>query len=223
MTSTFKIFLDLATLFKKHGFNLYLVGGASREFLLGEEITEFDCATDATAEEMETFLIGASFVFRKYGTVTHKLDGYRFEITTLRKEKGYINYRYPDKITFVKTIGEDYVRRDFTINALYIDAEQNVYDFTNGQKDLEQRILRMIGNPYERLNEDPLRIIRGLRFVVKLNLTIEENLSKAIFDSKHLLKNLNKEKILFEYQKVNKSDKLKFLALLKQYEIEILK
>lgn len=222
MANTFKIFLKLATLFKKHGFSLYLVGGASREFLLDEQITEFDCATDATVDDMENFLHDANFVFRKYGTVTHKLDGCRFEITTLRKETGYINYRYPDNITFVQTIAEDYVRRDFTINAIYIDAEQKVYDFTGGQKDLEQRVLRMIGDPYERLAEDPLRIIRGLRFVAKLKLTVEENLSKAIFKTKHLLKKLNKEKILFEYKKVNKSDEKTFLALLKQYEIEIL-
>lgn len=209
-------------LFEKHGFSLYLVGGASREFLLGEQISEFDCATDATADEMESFLIDANFVFRKYGTVTHKVDGHRFEITTLRKEAGYINYRYPDKITFVKTIGEDYVRRDFTINAIYIDARQNIYDFAGGQKDLKQKVLRMIGDPYVRLKEDPLRIIRGLRFVAKLKLTIDEDLSKAIFNTKDLLGKLNKEKILFEYKKVNKSDQSIFLALLKQYEIEIL-
>ena len=144
MQKTFNIFSKLTFIFKKHGFNLYLVGGASRDFLLGEQIEEFDCATDATPDEMETFLLDANYVFRKYGTVSLKLEGHRFEITTFRREKGYINYRYPDNIKFVKTIEEDYPRRDFTINAIYIDDESNVYDYVDGQKDLNNKILRAI-------------------------------------------------------------------------------
>lgn len=221
MDNSFDKFLKLAAIFRKNGYVLFLVGGASREFLLGEKISEFDCATDATADEMEKFLFNANFVFRKYGTVTMKIDNQRFEITTLRTEGGYINYRYPSNIQFVKKIEEDYVRRDFTINAIYLDEKQNIYDFTNGQEDLHNKVLRMIGDPIVRLTEDPLRIIRAFRFAAKLDLTIEESLSRAIFETKKLLDKLNKDKIFFEFGKVSTTDEGKFLALLKQYQIEI--
>lgn len=219
MNNEINLFIELAALFSKHGYALYIVGGASRDFLLKQRIEEFDCATDATPKEMELFLPKANYVFAKYGTVTLRKQGYKFEITTFRTEQGYIKYRYPANIKFVKNIAEDYHRRDFTINALYINEKLQVYDFTNGQEDLLNKKLRMIGDPNERLAEDPLRIIRALRFSAKLDLTIDKALITAINLNKHLLEKLNPDKILFEKQKVAPEDVVKFNKLLLMFEI----
>ncbi len=219
MNNEINLFIELAVLFRKHGHALYIVGGASRDFLLKQPIEEFDCATDATPAEMETFLADANYVFKKYGTVSLRKQGYKFEITTFRKEQGYIKHRYPANIKFVKNIAEDYQRRDFTINALYIDEKLNLYDFTNGEQDLINKKLRMIGDPNERLAEDPLRIIRALRFSAKLDLTIDKALVTAINLNKHLLAKINPDKILFEKQKVAEEHVAKFNKLLVWFEI----
>ena len=103
-----------------------------------------------------------------------KENGIKFDITTLRKESAYLDYRHPSKITFVKDLKIDYLRRDFTINALYMDETLKIIDYTNGVNDLKNHLLRMIGDPYLRTKEDPLRILRAVRFAITFDLKIEE-------------------------------------------------
>ncbi len=196
------LFDEIAILFNTHGFKLFMVGGTSRDFLLKREITDFDFATDATPTEMKVFLPDANYRFSEFGTVSFKKSGRLIEVTTLRKEGQYFDFRHPGDITFVRDPRLDYVRRDFTINALYIDEQYKVFDFTNGQADLEAKLIRMIGDPWARFNEDPLRIIRALRFRVKLDFSFEKSLEEAIYDNAYLVKNLNPQKILAERSKV---------------------
>lgn len=207
------IFDGLATLFKNHGFSLYMVGGTSRDFLLGRIISDIDLATDATPADMEKFLGSANYRFAEFGTVSLKYLEQKVEITTLRVEGKYLDYRHPGSIKFVASPEEDYPRRDFTINALYIDSNYQVYDYCDGLSDLKRGTLRMIGDPYVRLVEDPLRILRALRFVVSLDLSLDPLLEKAIFENAHLIKNLNRDKIILENKKVGveKQEKLKKL------------
>ena len=119
-----KIFLELSKLFKENGFKLYMVGGTSRDCLLEKEILDFDFATDATQEEMEKFL-PVKKSFSNLGSMTIKYEDKKVDITTLRTESNYVDYRHPEKVDFVKEPSLDYLRRDFTINALYIDDEGN--------------------------------------------------------------------------------------------------
>ncbi len=210
------IFDELAILFKNHGFSLYMVGGTSRDFLLGRLISDVDLATNATPKDMQTFLKNANYRFAEFGTVSLKYQEQKVEITTLRREGKYLDYRHPGSITFVSVPKEDYVRRDFTLNALYIDSDYKVHDYCDGLSDLKTRTLRMIGNPYIRLLEDPLRILRALRFVVSLDLTLDPLLEKALFDNSHLITKLNREKIMMESKKVS-SEKQE--ALKKLYEV----
>jgi len=191
-------FINLANLFKSNGYSLYLVGGSSRDYLLGKEFTDFDLATDATPDEMKSFLIDGDYTYAKFGNVHYK----NMDITTLRIEEDYLDSRHPSKIKFVKDISLDYKRRDFTINAIYIDMNLKVFDFANGLDDLNNKVIRFIGDPYIRIKEDPLRILRALRFKKKLGFSIEPNSLKAINESINLLDKLNQDKVKMELKKL---------------------
>ena len=195
-------FTSLATVFNKHGFRLYMVGGTTRDYLLDLDILDYDFATDATPDEMKVFLPDANYSFEKFGTVRVKDGEVKVDITTFREEGKYLDYRHPSSIKFVKTIKEDYVRRDFTINAIYIDEKFNVIDPCDGIDDLENRIIRFIGNPVKRIKEDPLRILRADRFAKKLNFKIEEKTKKAMQKYHYLLDELNPKKVIEELQKL---------------------
>ena len=192
-------FIYLANLFKEHGYALYLTGGSARDYLLKREFTDFDLTTDATPSEIKEFLPNLDYTYAKFGNV----HGKHLDITTLRVEGGYKDYRHPSVIKFTKKLEEDYLRRDFTINALYIDMNLKVYDFANGLSDLKNKIIRFIGNPNKRVIEDPLRILRAERFAKKLGFKIEPNSLKAMNDNRRLLEKLNSNKIKEEIKKHN--------------------
>ena len=195
------IFLDLANLFEKYGFSFYIIGGTSRDYLLGRPVDDYDFVTDATPDEMKEFLENADYTFSKFGTIRLSLYGRKVDIVTLRTEGEYADYRHPKMIKYIRRIEEDYVRRDFTINALYIDKKFNVFDFCGGLQDLKNGIIRLIGDPEKRIREDPLRILRAERFAKKLGFVIDEQTLKAIKNNRHLLKELNPDKVREEQNK----------------------
>lgn len=192
-------FIELANLFSKSGFSLYLIGGSSRDYLLNREFKDLDLCSDATPDEIKNILPSWDYTYSRFGNVHYK----NIDITTLRKEDEYIDFRHPNKIIFTKDIKEDYKRRDFTINAIYIDKDLKVYDFSNGSIDLKNKIIRFIGDPVSRVKEDPLRILRAERFAKVLGFTIEPNSLKAINDNRDLLNKLNKDKISQELRKIH--------------------
>jgi len=195
------IFASLAQLFRKHGFSLFMIGGTSRDFLLNREVLDYDFATDATPEEMKNFLIDADFTFAKYGTIRFRCAEENVDIVTLREEGEYLDYRHPESITYVRDIKKDYVRRDFTINAIYIDCDFVIYDFAGGLKDLKDGIIRLIGEPEKRIREDPLRILRAERFADKLHFAIEDKTRAAMEKFRYLLAKVNPDKIREEENK----------------------
>ena len=161
-------YYSLADLFKKHGYNLYLVGGATRDSLLKLEVSDYDLVSDASVNEIMSFYPNIDISFEKYGSIRLIFENEKFDVTTLRKEE-YISPRKPSKIEYVKNINEDYLRRDFTINAIYMDIDGKYYDFCDGIKDISNKVIKMIGDPDIRLKEDPLRILRALRFSIQLD------------------------------------------------------
>ena len=191
----------LKDVFSKNGFHLYVVGGTVRDFLLGKEIIDLDFVTDATPEEEMKFIPEADFTFKKFGAVRYPYKGKHIDITTLRQEGEYNDSRHPSKVTFVKDPKLDYVRRDFTINAMYLDEEYKVIDFSSGQEDLKKKLIRFIGDPVKRIEEDPLRIARAERFAKSLGFEIEEKTLQAIKDKRDLLEKLNPEKLKEEERK----------------------
>lgn len=204
MDNRLNAFISLADLFDKHGYKLYLVGGTVRDYLLGLPLTDMDAVTDATPIEIIKFLPTADTTFAHLGSLKYKDEnGVKFDITTLREESGYLDSRHPSKVVFVDDPKDDYQRRDFTVNAMYMDKYLKIYDFCGGQQDLKNRILRMVGNPDQRLKEDPLRILRAIRFHLMYNFKIENSLMEAMRDRFYLLKNLNDAKIESEMSKID--------------------
>jgi tRNA nucleotidyltransferase/poly(A) polymerase len=130
-------FLLLAELFKNNGYDLYLVGGSSRDFLLEQEIEDFDLATNATISQMEQFL-SFKTTYPKLSSGNLYFHKKKFDITTLRKEEEYEDYRHPSKIKFTTSLYEDSLRRDFTLNAIYIDDKNYIYDYHGGLNDLNK-------------------------------------------------------------------------------------
>lgn len=213
----FEAFLELADLFKQNGFSLYLVGGSVRDFLLNKELTDMDVVTDATPKMEVNFLVDLDTTFSRFGAVKLIFHEVKFDITTLRKESGYKDSRHPSEIVFTKDLKEDVYRRDFTVNALYMDKEKNVYDFVNGQEDLNNRILRCVGDAEKRIKEDPLRIYRAFRFVSDFDFVLEKSLEEAIRNNIDLVERLNKEKIKEELRKTHNQEK--FSLLLKDFHL----
>lgn len=215
-----KIFKNLAKKFKSSGYSLYMVGGTSRDYLLGRPITDFDLSTDAIPSEIKTFLPEADFTFSHYGSVKLKIDGKHVDITTLRQEEKYKDHRHPSSVSFVNQIKLDYPRRDFTVNALYINEQLEVFDFTNGVADIKNKIIRTIGEPNERFQEDPLRILRALRFKLKLGFEFDVETARAITNNWDLLEFLNPAKVSEEMTKMNKIDPAAVAKLVAQYSVK---
>ena len=181
-----------------------MIGSTSRGFLLKREIEDYDFVTDATPDEVLTFL-NCNDTFKKYGTLSLKKNGKHVDIVSLRKESAYLDARHPSKIEFIKDINEDYKRRDFTINAIYIDEKYNVAEISElGLSDLNNRILRFIGEAQKRVKEDPLRILRAKRFIVEYNLEVEKETLKALKENVNLLSLIKEGKILEEKKKFEK-------------------
>lgn len=196
------VFDRVALIFNQHGYRLYMVGGATRDYLLDRPILDYDFVTDATPIEMREFLPEADYTFARFGTIRIKVNGIKVDITTLRVESEYVDYRHPSKVIFTRSIKEDYVRRDFTINAIYMDEEYNIIDYCGGLIDLNNKLIRFIGDPDKRIKEDPLRILRAERFEKKLGFKIEDETFKAIERNRHLIDELNPLKVQAEIDKI---------------------
>jgi len=202
MDQKLESFIKLAKIFRENGYHLYLVGGSVRDYLLFDSINDVDVVTDAVPDEVINFYQGKlSAPFKSMGALTLYFENQKFDLTTLRKEFDYQDNRHPSKIEFIKDLKTDSLRRDFTLNALYMDDQLKIYDYHSGQKDLENHLLRMIGDPEKRINEDPLRIIRALRFSLDYDLRFDETLENAIRNNISRLNLINIEKVRMDMRK----------------------
>jgi len=196
---------DFLSTFKKNKYQIYIVGGAIRDALLNKTVTNWDFATNATPEEIQK-LFPDSFYHNTYGTVSTKIGQKDiFEVTPFRKESDYSDNRHPDKIIWAKTVEEDLARRDFTINSIAYD-EKNIIDPYGGQKDLSNKIIKSVGDPDKRFNEDSLRLLRAVRFSSQLGFIIEEKTRLSIQKNAQLIKNISWERIRDEFLKILSSD-----------------
>jgi len=202
--------INIAEKLQKAGFRAYLVGGCVRDLLLGKDPKDWDITTNANPEEIQK-IFPDSVYENKFGTVGVKTDSKEeklkiVEITTFRLEGKYTDKRHPDEIKFAKTVEEDLARRDFTINAIALkltkEIADEIIDPFNGQQDIKNKIIRTVGNPNERFNEDALRLMRAARFATELNFEIEEKTSEAIKKESGLLEAIAKERIRDELIKI---------------------
>ena len=205
---------------KENGYSAYAVGGAVRDALLGKTPDDFDVTTSATPSDVKKIFKKTFDTGIKHGTVTVLIDNEPIEVTTFRSDGEYKDNRKPEKVTLVKKVSEDLCRRDFTINALCYNDEEGLIDLFGGATDLNNKIIRAIGDATKRFNEDALRILRAVRFSAQLDFTIEENTQKAIKACASLVKNLSVERVISEIDKIIMSDSPEHLKLL--YDLGIL-
>ncbi len=212
-----KIVKKILNKIEKNGFEAYVVGGYVRDSIINKKTFDIDICTNAVPREIKSI-----FPFShigEYGNASFKFNKYNIEITTYRKEYHYFK-RHPQKIEYINNLVEDLYRRDFTINTICMNQKGVVIDLLNGSHDLKNGNIKMIGNPFTRLNEDPLRILRAIRFATILNFKIDEELKKAIEMNKSEILKISKNRIKEELDKIFISiDALQGIALLKQFGI----
>ena len=179
-------------------------GGSVRDALLGLTPADYDLCTNAKPEEISRVFCAHQKLYhgQKHGTVGVRLDGQVYEITTFRTEGGYQDARHPDWVKFVPNVEEDLARRDFTINAMAFNPKTGYIDPFGGQQDMQNKILRTVGDPQKRFQEDALRILRGARFSARFRLTPEPATKDAMMELASLMHNLAKERVFEELCKL---------------------
>ena len=185
----------------KNWYEAYIVGGCVRDMLLGKTPFDFDVTTSATPEEVMNLFEKTVPTGIKHGTVTVIIEKEPIEVTTFRSESEYNDNRHPESVSFIKNIEGDLSRRDFTVNALAFNNSKGIIDCYGGIKDLENRILRAVGEPQKRFSEDALRILRLFRFASTLEFTCEEETLNWALRLSHNLENISRERIFTELKK----------------------
>ncbi len=191
--------------FEKENFQIYIVGGAIRDLLMEKKVEDWDFTTDAHPEEILK-LFPDGFYDNKFGTVGIPVDKQTFEITTMRTEGIYKDHRHPEQVIWTNKIKEDLARRDFTINAIALDSSGNLVDPFEGEKDLKNKIIRAVGDPNLRFQEDALRLIRAIRFANRFQFIIEDKTFDAIKNNALLIEEIAKERVRDELFKILESD-----------------
>ncbi len=210
--------IDIIHTFRKNNYQLYLVGGCVRDILLQKPVKDWDFTTNATPEEIQK-MFPSSFYDNRFGTVGIPIKDAKnpehnhvIEITTFRTEHGYGDKRHPEVVEWGKTIDEDLARRDFTMNAIALrvtgdnPTDYEIVDPYEGRKDIEQKIIRSVGDPDKRFKEDALRLMRAIRFATQLGFNIEPTTLEAIKHDAPLLAHISHERIRDELMKILASD-----------------
>ena len=207
----------------ENNYEAYIVGGCVRDAILGFEPNDYDITTSASPNTIQEIFKDFKCVETgiEHGTVSVVIEDEIFEITTYRIEGEYKDHRRPDKVDFTDRLEEDLKRRDFTINAMAYNEKKGLIDLFGGKEDLNNKIIKTVGNPYDRFNEDGLRMIRAIRFSSKLNFTIEKETLKAIYDKSFIINNISLERITDEFTKIILSDKPENIKYL--FETKLLK
>lgn len=199
--------LEVTQALEHSGFEAYIVGGCVRDVLLGKMPNDWDITTNAIPEEIQR-IFPDSYYNNAFGTVGVKRETDRetlkvIEVTPYRTESGYSDARRPDSVSFSKNLEEDLKRRDFTVNALaYSVSSETLVDLFEGKKDLEKKVLRAVGNPEERFNEDALRILRAVRLSAELGFAIDSDTLSAIVSCVTQLEKISKERIRDEFSRI---------------------
>ncbi len=211
---------NVLTKFEENGFEAYIIGGFVRDFLLGICSYDVDIATNAKPKDIKDIFDLNNSNDDNYGSFRLKDSLYNYDITTFRKEIKYENRR-PVDYKYIDDVKEDTARRDFTINSLYMDSNGEIYDIVGGRKDLENKIIRVNGSINDKMIEDPLRMLRAIRFASLLGFEIEANLFNYIRQNKQLIRTLSFTRKKEELDRIFKSqNKMTGIELIKKLNIE---
>lgn len=213
------VIYEVLSKIEKSGHEAYLIGGYPRDFYLGKKTEDYDICTSAKPTLLKTLF--KDILQENFGSLKISYNGSLFEITTFRVEKGYTSVRTPN-IFYTDSLEEDLSRRDFTINTLCMNKEGEYIDYLDARKDIDRKIIRAVGNPFQKMKEDPLRILRAIRFATILHFTIERELKEAIIANKEYVKNLSYQKKKEEIDKILLSENcLNGISLLKEYGLDV--
>ena len=213
--------IKILKMINEKGFISYIVGGYPRDLYLKRESNDIDICTNATPKDMVEIFGDIMLPKVNYGSVTIISHKVRFEITTFRRDIKYVNNRTPLKIEYIDNLLDDLTRRDFTINTLCMDSKGTIIDLLGGKKDIDNKIIKMVGNPKIRLKEDSLRILRAIRFATTLNFKLDEELKKYIKKYGYLLKKLSYYRKKEELDKIFSSSNVEYgIDLIKELELD---
>lgn len=196
----------IITTLQKHGFEAYAVGGCVRDSFLGRVPGDWDITTSAAPEETKSLFARTFDTGIEHGTITVLLNGEGFEVTTYRIDGKYEDNRHPSKVQFTRSLSEDLLRRDFTINAMAYNEQDGLVDLFHGMEDLKKGVIRCVGNAEARFSEDALRILRAIRFSAQLGFEIEKETRQAIRKLAPNLSYISAERIQTELVKLLVSD-----------------
>ncbi len=203
--------LKIVRLLNKHGCQAFYVGGIVRDHLLGRSSDNLDVATDCLPDDVIRALDKARIRHKefgkKFGTILAIVGAEKVEITTFRREGRYSDQRHPDQVEFIREYLDDARRRDLTINALYFEpVNQHLFDPVKGREDLDKKIIRFVGDPKKRIDEDPLRMLRAVRLATILDFKLEKNSFAAIKTRAKLIQSVAAQRIQMELAKIFRSE-----------------
>ncbi len=187
---------------EEHGFKAYIVGGFVRDYILGNTTNDVDICTEATPKDIKEIFENITLPKMDYGAVRLDIKKHRFDIMTFRKEISYYNNRKPMEVEYIKDLLSDLKRRDFTMNTLCMDKDGNIIDLLNGREDIENNVINTVGDSISRFVEDPLRILRAVRFYTTLGFSLSEECKLAIKHTKGELARLSYQRKKDELDKI---------------------
>ena len=194
--------IDVLNRIEENGFEAYIVGGYVRDYLLGTESSDIDICTNAKVKDIIKIFEDINCTPADYGSVKIVTNSLRIDITTYRRDLKYNGSRRKVEVEYVDNLIDDVNRRDFTMNTLCMNKDGNIIDILNGAEDIKNKIIKCVGNIEDRINEDPLRMLRAIRFATVLGFKIEENLYEALKNNKELINQLSRERIKDEITKI---------------------
>jgi len=213
--------IEVIKLIEKKGFKAYIVGGYVRDIYLSLNASDIDIATSATPKDLIKIFKKNVVIDEKYGSTKLNYKNTYFDITTFRRDIKYKDNRKPTEIEYVDTIGEDLSRRDFTINTMCMDKDGNIIDVYDAKKDINNKIIKCVGNANEKMSEDSLRILRAIRFATILNFKLDKELEKAIKKNLSSLKTLSFHRKKEELNYIFRSSNYEYgLSLLSKYKLD---
>ncbi|WP_020008326.1 CCA tRNA nucleotidyltransferase [Salinicoccus albus] len=208
MNELFETGKKIIKILNGHGFQGYFVGGCVRDVILKRTVNDIDITTDALPADIESIFEKTIDVGKEHGTIIVVMDDSPCEVTTFRVESDYSDHRRPDSVTFTNELTGDLKRRDFTINAMAMNEDYQLTDPFSGREDLDNRLLRTVGNPDERFDEDALRILRAVRFMAQLDFSIAMDTVAAMTRKSPHLKHVAVERKLVELRKIYGRDNI---------------
>ncbi len=213
--------IEVLKLIEKKGFKAYIVGGYVRDIYLSLNASDIDIATSATPKDLIKIFKKNIIIDEKYGSTKLNYKNACFDITTFRRDIKYKDNRKPSEIEYVDTIGEDLNRRDFTINTMCMDKDGNIIDVFNAKKDINNKVIKCVGNANEKLEEDSLRILRAIRFATVLNFKIDKELERAIKKNLPSLKTLSFHRKKEELNYIFRSNNYEYgISLITKYKLD---